>query len=113
MGRSPFGIGSAKGGPGIRACRARGDILIRGSPFSAHLPGEGPMADADLVDLAVDVARSKGATYAEARYERQAQESFILKNGGPDPPYSGDDQGIGGRVLVDGGPGFAPADPPP
>ncbi|OGS60427.1 MAG: hypothetical protein A3K59_10870 [Euryarchaeota archaeon RBG_19FT_COMBO_69_17] len=65
------------------------------------------MADADLVDLAVDVARSKGATYAEARYERQAQESFILKNGVLDALYSGDDQGIGVRVLVDGALGFA------
>src|SRR4030067_903473 len=97
MGRSPFGIGSAKGGPGIRGGRACGEILIRGSPFSAPLPGEGPMADADLVDLAVDVARSKGATYAEARYERQAQERFILKNGGLGALYSGGDPGAGGR----------------
>jgi len=61
----------------------------------------------DLVDFAVDHARSKGATYAEARFERQEPENFILKNGVLDALYVGDDAGIGVRVLVNGALGFA------
>jgi TldD protein len=61
----------------------------------------------DLADFAVDHARSKGATYAEARFERQEPENFILKNGVLDALYAGHDAGIGVRVLVDGALGFA------
>ncbi len=64
-------------------------------------------ADADLVELAVDYAQRKGATYAEARFERQEQENFILKNGVLDALYVGEDRGIGVRVLVKGSLGFA------
>ena len=64
-------------------------------------------AEMDLVNFAVDEARSKGATYAEARYEKQDPENFILKNGVLDALYVGHDQGIGVRVLVNGALGFA------
>jgi TldD protein len=64
-------------------------------------------AEMDLVDLAVDYARKKGASYAEARHEEQEQENFILKNGVLDALYVGQDRGIGVRVLVDGALGFA------
>ena len=60
----------------------------------------------EFVDFAVDYATKKGASYAEARYEGQEQESFILKNGVLDALYIGDDRGIGVRVLVDGALGF-------
>ncbi|MCI4371675.1 MAG: TldD/PmbA family protein [Thermoplasmata archaeon] len=66
------------------------------------------MEDAsDLVDFAVDYATKKGATYAEARYESQTPENFILKNGVLDALYVGEDRGIGVRVLADGALGFA------
>ncbi len=61
----------------------------------------------DLVDFAVDYARQKGAAYAEARFERQEPEEFILKNGTLDALYVGADRGIGVRVLAKGGLGFA------
>src|SRR5947207_384203 len=61
----------------------------------------------DLVDFAVDHARTKGATYAEARFEKQEPENFILKNGVLDALYVGHDQGIGVRVLANGALGFA------
>jgi len=61
----------------------------------------------DLVGFAVDYARSKGATYAEARLERQEPENFILKNGVLDALYVGHDAGIGVRVLANGALGFA------
>ncbi len=65
------------------------------------------MADLALVDFAVDYAREKGASYAEARYEHQIEEQFILKNSVLDALYHGEDSGIGVRVLAKGGLGFA------
>jgi len=61
----------------------------------------------DLVDYAIDYARQRGATYAEARFERQEPEQFILKNGTLDALYVGADRGIGVRVLANGSLGFA------
>jgi TldD protein len=63
--------------------------------------------ETDLVDFAVDYAGQKGATYSEARYERQEPEQFLLKNGALDALYSGQDRGIGVRVLANGNLGFA------
>lgn len=65
------------------------------------------MPDVELADYAVDYARDRGASYAEARYESQASEQFILKNGVLDALYVADDQGIGVRVLAKGSLGFA------
>ena len=64
------------------------------------------MADPDMVDFAVEYAQRKGATYAEARYEQQASETFVLKNGVIDSLIYGDDAGIGVRVLAGGSLGF-------
>ncbi len=61
----------------------------------------------DLVDYAVDYARQRGATYAEARFERQEPEHITLKNGTLDALYVGADRGIGVRVLAKGALGFA------
>jgi len=61
----------------------------------------------DLVEFAVDHARARGASYAEARYEQQDQEQFILKNGVLDALFVGEDRGIGVRVLLKGALGFA------
>ncbi|MEK6838576.1 MAG: DNA gyrase modulator [Candidatus Thermoplasmatota archaeon] len=65
------------------------------------------MADLDLVEFAVDYARQKGATYAEARFEHQRNEEFILKNSVLDALYITEDSGLGVRVLAKGGLGFA------
>ena len=61
----------------------------------------------DLVAYAIDLARQKGASYADARFERQEQEQFLLKNGVLDALYSGEDRGIGVKVLANGSLGFA------
>jgi TldD protein len=63
-------------------------------------------SEQDLVDYAADYAQQRGATYAEARFERQEPEQFILKNGTLDALYVGTDRGIGVRVLVKGSLGF-------
>ena len=65
------------------------------------------VADLDLVEFAVDYARKKGATYAEARFEHQRNEEFILKNSVLDALYITEDSGLGVRVLAKGGLGFA------
>src|SRR5205807_9800970 len=86
----------------------RDDTFIPVAALSEPVRGSRDMnAEMDLVDFAVDQARSKGATYAEARYEKQDPENFILKNGVLDALYVGHDQGIGVRVLVNGALGFA------
>ena len=63
--------------------------------------------ETDLANFALDYATKKGVSYAEARYEHQEQENFILKNGVLDALYVGQDRGVGVRVLVNGALGFA------
>src|SRR5881409_3850292 len=63
--------------------------------------------ETDLANFAIDYATKKGVSYAEARYEHQEQENFILKNGVLDALYVGQDRGVGVRVLVNGALGFA------
>ena len=63
--------------------------------------------ETDLANFALEYATKKGVSYAEARYEHQEQENFILKNGVLDALYVGQDRGVGVRVLVNGALGFA------
>jgi TldD protein len=63
--------------------------------------------DTDLVDFAVEHARSKGATYAEARFEEQTNEDFIVKGGIVDAVDLTESRGIGVRVLAKGSIGFS------
>ena len=65
------------------------------------------MPDEDLTHFAMEYARNKGATYAEARYEHQVGEQVILKNRLLDALNFSEDSGIGVRVLAKGGLGFA------
>ena len=60
----------------------------------------------DLVDFAVEHARSKGATYAEARFEQQTNEDFVVRGGIVDALDSTESRGIGVRVLAGGSLGF-------
>src|SRR6266545_2878609 len=76
-------------------------------PAFPRPPGGRRMADLDLVDFAVDYARQKGAAYAEARFEHQINEEFILKNSVLDALQYVDESGIGVRVLANGSIGFA------
>ncbi len=61
----------------------------------------------DLVEFAVDCARSMGAEYAEARMQRDFRESIILKNGVLETSAFEEERGLSVRVLVDGSLGFA------
>jgi len=65
------------------------------------MPGE------ELTHFAVDYARSKGASYAEARHEYQIGEQMILKNGVLDALNFWEDSGIGVRILAGGGLAFS------
>ena len=66
--------------------------------------------DEDLVRFAVDYALSRGAKYAEARLQRDATKSYIIRNGIPEAVGISEEVGIGIRVLVDGSLGFASTD---
>ncbi len=60
----------------------------------------------DLAEYAVQKARNLGAEFAEARFEQLAQNSFVLRNGNPEVSLFTRTQGIGIRVLAEGGIAF-------
>ncbi len=66
--------------------------------------------DEDLVLFAVDYALSRGARYAEARLQRDASKSFVVKNGVPEAVGISENIGLSVRVLVNGSLGFASTD---
>ncbi len=61
----------------------------------------------DLIEFAVDYAQQNGANYSEARFQSKDGTNIIVKNGELQGVSVIKDSGIGIRVLVDGGMGFA------
>ncbi|EHR78600.1 peptidase U62 modulator of DNA gyrase [Thermococcus litoralis DSM 5473] len=61
----------------------------------------------ELVEFAVEKAQELGASYAEARFEEKSGTEIVMKNGNPEGLGILADRGIGIRVLVNGGMGFA------
>jgi TldD protein len=61
----------------------------------------------DLTDRALDTASAKGAGYADVRVVRRLEESISIKTGRVEGVASGESEGFGIRVLVDGAWGFA------
>jgi TldD protein len=61
----------------------------------------------DLTDRALDTAASLGAAYADVRIVRRQDESIAVKTGRLEGVASGESEGFGVRVLVDGAWGFA------
>ncbi|MFL5712084.1 MAG: PmbA/TldA family metallopeptidase, partial [Chloroflexota bacterium] len=61
----------------------------------------------DLTDRALDTASVQGAGYADARVVRRLEESISIKSGRVEGVASGESEGFGVRVLVDGAWGFA------
>jgi TldD protein len=61
----------------------------------------------DLTDRALDTATALGAGYADTRVVRRVDESISIKTGRVEGVASGESEGFGVRVLVDGAWGFA------
>jgi TldD protein len=61
----------------------------------------------DLTERALDTATSLGAGYADTRVVRRLDESIAIKTGRVEGVASGESEGFGVRVLVDGAWGFA------
>ena len=61
----------------------------------------------DLTDRALDTATSLGASYADIRVVRRRDEQVTIKSGRVEAVASGENEGFGVRVLVDGAWGFA------
>jgi TldD protein len=61
----------------------------------------------ELARLAVDHALHLGASYAEARVQRDLGHTYTLKNGAAEPVNVTRKLGVGIRVIVDGALGFA------
>ena len=60
------------------------------------------MHDHDLVPLAVDVARSEGCEYAEARFQSTSDVTCLTRNANPEPAIVTETSGVGVRVLFRG-----------
>jgi len=61
----------------------------------------------DFTDHSLDTASSLGATYADVRVVRRRDESISVKSGRVEGVASGESEGFGIRVLVDGAWGFS------
>ena len=61
----------------------------------------------DLTQRALDTASARGASYADTRVVRRVDESIAIKSGRVEGVASGESEGFGVRVLVDGAWGFA------
>jgi TldD protein len=61
----------------------------------------------DLTDRALDTAATRGAGYADVRVVRRQDESVTIKTGRVEGVATGESEGFGVRVLVDGAWGFA------
>jgi TldD protein len=61
----------------------------------------------DLTDRALDTASRRGASYADVRIVRRLDESISAKSGRLEGVATGESEGFGVRVLVDGAWGFA------
>ena len=61
----------------------------------------------DLTHRALDTASAQGAGYADVRVIRRLEESISIKSGRVEGVASGESEGFGVRVLVDGAWGFA------
>jgi TldD protein len=61
----------------------------------------------DLTDRALSTASVRGASYADVRIVRRLEESVTIKSGRVEGVSSGETEGFGIRVLVDGAWGFA------
>jgi TldD protein len=61
----------------------------------------------ELTDRALSTATVRGATYADIRVVRRLEESIAVKTGRVEGVASGESEGFGIRVLVDGAWGFA------
>jgi TldD protein len=61
----------------------------------------------DLSDRALDTATAQGASYADVRIIRRLDEQITVKSGRVEAVSSGETEGFGIRVLMDGAWGFA------
>jgi TldD protein len=60
-----------------------------------------------LANLALDVARSRGATYADVRVVERREQTVRVKNGDVEALSETTDRGLGVRVVAEGAWGFA------
>ena len=65
----------------------------------------------DISRRALDTAVQRGASYADVRVLRRAEESINVKSGRVEGVSFGESEGFGVRVLVDGAWGFASSSP--
>jgi len=60
----------------------------------------------DMLEAVIDMGLKMGASYVEARYQRDHYETSILKSGNPEVSSFETKKGVGMRVIINGGLGF-------
>jgi TldD protein len=81
--------------------------LSGGALFAAPAPTPGDPAIRDLMQVALDVAKSSGASYADVRVAARRQQNVNTRDKIVQGASDSDTFGIGVRTLVDGAWGFA------
>jgi hypothetical protein len=113
-GLEPFWVWAPSGPPikrqqSLRVAFAIGTYYLKGfivSSLEIDLKGEAKVEE-DIVDYALEYAKSKSNEYAEVRAQSQSSEGLILRNGVLETYVSAVDSGFNVRIVADGGVGFA------
>ncbi|MCK4591436.1 MAG: hypothetical protein KAT86_06750, partial [Candidatus Latescibacteria bacterium] len=79
----------------------------RGLPLQRQFNAGGACNLRELTNIALNLAKLEGASYADIRIVNQKQESLEVKNGSPEQIKYSESLGFGVRVIVDGAWGFA------
>ena len=82
-------------------------ILSAGDAFAAPIPTPGDPAIKALMQVALDVAKSAGASYADVRVSARRQQNVNTRDKIVQGASDTDTFGLGVRTLVDGAWGFA------
>src|SRR6185369_13730263 len=92
---------------GGAACGQPARIGRSPEPRPRALPATLGLPMRDLSERALDTAVQLGASYADVRVVHRLEESIAVKSGRVEGVASGETEGFGVRVLVDGAWGFA------
>src|SRR5262245_9058606 len=94
----------------LKTTAATAASLALARDVAAQLPAAAPAADAAVLDLAMvalDAARSAGASYADVRIGRYRRQSINTRERQVSSVSDTESYGLGVRTLIDGCWGFA------
>src|SRR5690606_19355192 len=96
-------------GMGLGALATSG-LVMMGNPVSAEqllIPGMDPAAKKVLADIALNAAKSKGATYTDVRIGRYLRQNVSTREKNVQNISNSETFGVGIRVIANGTWGFS------